>query len=190
MASFDDDLHHCLRVLKSGGTILYPTDTIWGIGCDATNEEAIKKVYAIKQRSHSKAMIVLTDGENKLHDYLEEIPSQLGKLISNATNPLTIIYPKAKGLALNLIAPDGSIAIRIVKDEFCKMLIREYGKPIVSTSANISGENFSGLFSGVSDAIRNAVDYVVLFRQYDTSVSKPSSIVRLGLDGEIEIIRE
>jgi L-threonylcarbamoyladenylate synthase len=186
----NNDIKKALEVLRAGGTILYPTDTIWGIGCDATNPEAVKKVYEIKQRSDSKSMLVLLDNAAFLSYYIENVPDIANELIEVADKPLTIIYSGAKNLANNLIAPDGSIGIRVVNDEFCKKLLTQFKKPLVSTSANISDKPSPANFYEIDEAIIHAVDYVVEWRQTDTSKSSPSSIIKLGVNGQIQIIRK
>ncbi len=185
-----DDLKKALEVLQNGGLILYPTDTIWGIGCDATNAEAVKKVYDLKQRKDSKSMLVLLDNDAKLQSYVEEVPEMAWSLIELTTKPLTIIYSNAKNLAANLLAEDKSVGIRITSEEFSKQLCSRFKKPIVSTSANISGEPSPQSFDEISDEIKSGVDYIVGYRQDETSNQAPSSIIKLGVDGEIKIIRE
>ena len=185
-----DDIKKALNVLKSGGVILYPTDTIWGIGCDATNAEAVKKVYEIKQRSDTKSMLVLLDNPAYLSFYIEKVPDIANELIDVTDKPLTIIYPGAKNLASNLIAADGTIGIRVVNDDFCKKLISQFKKPIVSTSANISEKPSPSNFSEIDNAIIEAVDYVVEWRQDDYTKCTPSGIIKLGVNGEIQIIRK
>ncbi|HSY76793.1 MAG TPA: L-threonylcarbamoyladenylate synthase [Bacteroidia bacterium] len=178
----------CASVLRSGGIILYPTDTIWGIGCDATNEAAVQKIFDIKQRPSSKSMIILVAEPHQVSFYAE-VPEVTKHLVEYAEKPLTIIYPKAKGIAKSLVAEDGTIAIRVVKDEFCKMIIHTIRKPLVSTSANISGESAPERFDDISDSIKDSVDYVVNLRQHETRKSNPSRIMKIGINGEIEIIR-
>jgi len=185
-----EDIKSALEVLKSGGIILYPTDTIWGLGCDATNEKAVAKIYEIKKRDDQKSMLVLLDNENKIPLYIKEMPEIAWDLIELADKPLTIVFPGAKNLAKNLISEDGSIGIRVSKDEFNKKLIERFRKPIVSTSANISGQVSPQNFDDISDEIINSVDYIVRWRQDDHTKSSPSSIVKLGIKGEIEIIRK
>ena len=185
-----EEIKKALEVLRSGGIILYPTDTIWGIGCDPTNEEAVKRVYEIKQREDSKSMLVLLDNPNKLNSYVEEVPEIAWDLIEFTDKPMTIIYPGAKNLAKNLIAPDGTIGIRITEEDFSNNLIFRFRKPIVSTSANISGEPSPQHFNDISEDLKNAVDYVVDWRQQETENPAPSSIIKLGLGGEIEILRK
>ncbi len=190
--NFESEVKNVVKVLSRGGTILYPTDTIWGIGCDATNAAAVDKVFNIKKRGAEKSLIILLDDAAKLRNYVEHVPTEALSLIENTEQPLTIIYPAAnkKRLAANMIVADGSIAIRVTKDEFCKMLIEEFGKPIVSTSANVSGENAPGNFREISNEIKQAVDYVVNYRQEEKSDPKPSVIIRIGQKGEIEFIRK
>jgi L-threonylcarbamoyladenylate synthase len=185
-----DDIKKALEVLKSGGIILYPTDTIWGIGCDATNEKAVEKIYKIKKREDSKSMLVLMENPALLERYVTEVPEIAWDLIEIATTPLTIIFSKAKNLAKNLIAEDGSIGIRFTKEAFSSQLLQRFRRPLVSTSANISGEKSPAYFNEISEEIRNQVDYVVEYRQDDHTPSQPSSIIKLGVGGQIEIIRK
>ncbi|MBN1598589.1 MAG: threonylcarbamoyl-AMP synthase [Bacteroidales bacterium] len=185
----NEEINKVVKVLQEGGIILYPTDTIWGIGCDATNRESVKRIYDLKKRVDSKAMIVLIDTEQRLGQCISEVPEIAWQLLQVADKPLTIIYPGAKNLADNLIAENGSIGIRIVQDEFCRNLIHRFKKPIVSTSANISGEKSPSIFTDISNKIIRGVDYVVRWRQNNTDTAKPSSILELGLHGEIKIIR-
>ena len=185
-----NDLKKALEVLHSGGIILYPTDTIWGIGCDATNEEAVKRIYAIKKREDSKSMLVLMENMNALERYVEEVPEIAYDLIEVTDKPMTIIYSGAKNLAKNLIAQDGSIGIRLTNEDFTRQLIQRFKKPLVSTSANISGETSPAFFDEISPKIIEAVDYVVEYRQDDRTPTNPSSIIKLGVSGEIQIIRK
>lgn len=187
---FREDIKEAVRVMRAGGIILYPTDTIWGLGCDATNEEAVKKIYALKQRPDSKSMLVLTDNEAKLDRIVDEVPEVAYNLIEVAEKPLTIIYSGAKNLAPNLIAQDGSVGIRITKEAFSKALCEAFRMPIVSTSANISGQPSAQNFSEISEEIKQGVDYIVKYRQNDLSKAKPSSIIKLEKGGVITIIRE
>ncbi len=186
----NEDIKNALAVLRAGGVILYPTDTIWGIGCDATNEEAVRRVYEIKRRADSKAMLVLIDSEAKLQGCVREIPDVAFDLIDLSEKPLTIIYSDAKNLAQNLIADDGSVGIRVTKEAFSKRLCEQFHKPIVSTSANVSGEPSPKNFAEISDEIKQAVDYIVRFRQDEIAKNVPSSIIKLGAHGEVKIIRE
>lgn len=184
------EINKALEVLQNGGIILYPTDTIWGIGCDATNEKAVQRIYEIKKRIDTKSMLLLIDLPQRIGSYVEEIPDVAWDLIDYSTKPLTIIYSGAKNLAKNVIADDGTIGIRVVQDEFCQKLINRLKKPIVSTSANISGENSPQKFDDISEEIKNAVDYIVDWRQEETKNQPPSSIIKLGVNGEVKIIRE
>nr|WP_297161362.1 L-threonylcarbamoyladenylate synthase [uncultured Dysgonomonas sp.] len=185
-----EDILKACEVMNAGGIILYPTDTIWGIGCDATNEDAVRKVYELKKRSDSKSMIVLIDIPVKLDYYLTEVPDMAWDLIEVSEKPLTIIYDKARHVAKNLIAEDGTLAIRVTQEKFSQELCKRFRKAIVSTSANVSGEPSPQNFSQISDIIKNGVDYIVGFRQEELSNPKPSSIIKLGLDGQVKIIRE
>ncbi len=185
-----EDINKALEVLRNGGIILYPTDTIWGIGCDATNEEAVKRIYQLKKRADSKSMLVLLDNDAKLNSYVTQVPELAWDLIDFTTKPTTIIYPNAKNLAPNLLAEDKSVGIRITKESFSNTLCQRFRKPIVSTSANVSGEQSPLHFGNISDEIKNGVDYIVLYRQEETSNPSPSSIIKLEIDGQIKIIRE
>ncbi len=189
MKPYQKDIEKAVEVLRKGGVILYPTDTIWGLGCDATNPQAVEKIYQIKQRPNTKSMLILLDSINKLMDYAY-VPSMAWELIKVSNNPLTIIYPEAKNLAPNLIAEDGTIGIRIVRDDFCRDLIRAFGKPIVSTSANISGKPAPANFKEISPEIKNKVDYIVKWRQNDMRKARPSSIIKLEKNNEVIIIRQ
>ena len=186
----NEDINKALEVLRSGGIILYPTDTVWGIGCDATNPDAVAKIYALKQRHDSKSMLVLVDAPMRIQSYIERIPDVAWDLIELTDKPLTIIYDKAKNLAPNLIADDGSIGIRVTSELFSKELCSRFKKPIVSTSANVSGKAAARFFAEVTADIVDGVDYVVQYRQDDTTPSKPSGIIKLGSGGEIKIIRQ
>jgi L-threonylcarbamoyladenylate synthase len=185
-----DDLEKALEILRNGGIILYPTDTIWGIGCDATNSEAVKRIYDLKKRADSKSMLVLMENVGRLSGYLNEIPDIAYDLIELTDKPLTIIYDGAKNLAANLIAEDGTIGIRVTEESFSKQLCSRFRKPIVSTSANISGEESPACFDDISDEIKQGVDYIVQYQQNDTSKTTPSGIIKLGVDGQIKVIRE
>lgn len=185
-----EDIKKAVEALQNGEIILYPTDTIWGLGCDATNEEAVEKIYKLKQRSDSKSMLVLVDSANRIPQYVDVMPDIAWDLIELTTKPLTIIYPKAKNLAQNLVAEDGSIGIRVASDEFCQKLIQRFKKPIVSTSANMSGELSPANFQEISKPIRTNVDYIVEHRQDDYSKSLPSGIIKLEEGGLVKVIRE
>lgn len=186
---FEDDINRCLEILKKGGTILYPTDTIWGLGCDATNSEAVKKIYAIKKRDDSKSLIVLVADERDILQLVAAPDLQAFDYLAEQDRPTTMIFDGAIGLPDNLVAADGSIAIRMVQDEFCRHLIRRLRKPLVSTSANISGEPSPQSFADVSSAIKEQVDYIVRWRQEDTTTAVPSRIVKWSGDGGVTIIR-
>ena len=184
-----EEISKTLKVLNEGGLILYPTDTIWGIGCDATNSDAVKKIYDLKKRMDSKSMLVLVDNDETLNRYVDDIPEVAFELIEAADRPLTIIYDHPVGVAPNLLAEDGSLGIRITEDPFCRELCRRLRKPLVSTSANISGQKSPSNFSQISEEIKNGVDYVVEYRQNEQSASKPSNIIKLSDGGVIKIIR-
>jgi len=177
------------EVILSGGIILYPTDTIWGIGCDATRPEAVQRIYELKQRKDNKSMLVLVDGIRMLKKYLTKVPAQAQELLTRATKPTTIIYPGARHLAKNLVAVDGSIGIRIVADPFCKKLIGYSGSPLVSTSANISGEPSPLLFKEIKGNILHRVDHVVNWRQDEKDPSRSSAIIKLEKEGGVSVIR-
>lgn len=186
----NEDLKAALEVLQKGGVILYPTDTIWGIGCDACNEAAVKRVYDIKNRIDSKSMLVLMENAALIERYVSEVPDIAYDLMELAVKPLTIIFDGARGLAGNLVAEDGSIGIRITSEAFSSELIRRFKRPIVSTSANISGKPSPGCFGEIDQQIVDSVDYVVKYRQDDTQKAVPSGIIKLGRGGEVKIIRE
>jgi len=185
----EKEIAKCVEVMVRGGTILYPTDTIWGIGCDATNEEAVEKIYMLKKRASVKSLIILLAGVEDIPGYIETIPEIAFDLMKSVTKPLTIIYPNARNLPKNVVAEDNSIAIRIVKEEFCNRLIRAFGKPIVSSSANISGERPPLVFKMIPKEIINGVDYVVKLYQDRLQEIKPSRIIKLNENGEFNIIR-
>jgi L-threonylcarbamoyladenylate synthase len=186
---FNTDIEACLRVLESGGLILYPTDTIWGIGCDATNEAAVEKIFTLKKRIETKALIVLIADERSLLQYVASPHIEVFDYIQGVSKPTTIIYENAIGLAGNLLAEDGSVGIRICADEFCKHLIKRFRKPIVSTSANVSGFPPPKVFSDIDIAVKQGVDYVVHYRQDDMTPVEPSAIVKCGKDGRFTILR-
>ena len=197
-----DDLQAALRVLRSGGIIVYPTDTVWGIGCDATNEEAVKRIYGLKQREDSKSMLVLLDSPAKLPYYVGEVPDTAWTLLdavrdteipeyrdTEEIKPLTIIYPNARNMASNLIAEDGSVGIRITNEPFSKALCEQLRHPIVSTSANISGHPAARFYAEIEQAILDGADYVCRFRREDDVPCEPSSIIKIHNDGSFKIIR-
>ena len=185
----NEDIKKALEVLKQGGIILYPTDTIWGIGCDATNEEAVEKIYAIKQRDKNQSMLILLDNPGKLQAYIQDVPDIAWDLFDLADKPLTIIFNNAKNLAPNLINSDGTIGIRVTIEDFSRQLCMRFRKPIVSTSANITGQPAPQKFNEIDPEIINLVDYVVEYRQDELYKQTPSSIIKLGSGGEINIIR-
>lgn len=182
-------LNKALDVLKNGGTLLYPTDTIWGIGCDATNPEAIKKIFDIKKRDTSKSMIILVDNEKRLQD-LVDVPEMAWEIIDVSEKPITLVYDNPKGLPKELLAEDGSIGIRMVKDQFCKRLIGKLNKPIVSTSANFSGDKSPLKYDDISQEIINLVDYAVEENRDKISEYSGSSVIKIWSDGRIKVLRE
>ena len=185
-----EDIKKACQVMREGGVILYPTDTIWGIGCDATNEDAVRRVYEIKQRQDRKALLVLVDSSVKVDFYVQDVPEVAWDLIDLADKPLTIIYSGARNLAANLLAEDGSVGIRVTNEDFSKRLCQQFRKAVVSTSANISGQPSPRNFSEISEEVKSAVDYIVGYRQEEMSNPKPSSIIKLDKGGVIKIIRE
>ncbi len=186
----EEEIKNAIEVLRKGGTILYPTDTVWGIGCDARNKDAVAKIFKIKQREEYKSMVVLVCNETMINRHVKEVPEAAWELLESAEEPLTIIYPDGRMLAEKIIAADGSVGIRLVKDQFCNTLIHKFGKPIVSTSANISGENAPSSFNEIKLDILNKVDYIVNFRQNEINNTKPSTIIKMALNGEFKIIRK
>lgn len=188
-AQQESEIVQCLKTLSAGGLILYPTDTVWGIGCDATNADAVKKVYQLKQRDDSKAMIVLIDSADHLDHYVVDVPMIARELIDVAVKPLTIIYEGAYNLAPNVLGDQDSVGIRIPNDEFCHRLCERFGKPIVSTSANVSGHPTAKTFADIDASIVQGVDYAVQYRRDDTSRHQPSNIILLSRDGTFKIIR-
>jgi len=188
--NYQEDIKKAVEVLRNGGLIAYPTDTIWGIGCDATNIAAVKKIYDLKKRDDHKSMLVLVDNVARLNSYVEEVPDLAYDLIDVADKPLTIIYPQGKNLAKNLLADDGSIGIRVTNESFSRALCQSFRKPVVSTSANISGEAAPKNFRDISEVVLQGVDYVVKYRQDDFNNPAPSGIIKLGVDGQVQVIRE
>jgi len=185
-----EDLNQALETLKAGGIILYPTDTIWGIGCDATNPEAVQKIISLKGRGSDKSLLILLANENRIDSYVREVPEVAYELIEASEKPLTIIYSNAKNLAANVVAPDGTIGIRIVKHPFCEQLLQRFRKPIVSTSANISGAASATSFNEISAEILEGVDYTVQYGQLDTRSNQPSTIMKIDPSGKFEFIRK
>ncbi len=185
----EEDIRNAVEVLKKGGVILYPTDTVWGIGCDATNAEAVAKVYAIKRRDDSKALICLVDSDARLQRYVRNVPNVAWELLDAAVKPTTVILDGAVNLAPNLIADDGSIALRITKEPFSKELCYRFQKALVSTSANISGEPAAQNYRDISEELLQSVDYVCWSRRNEHKPHTPSSIIKLGPTGEVTVIR-
>ncbi len=187
--NFDSDIEEAITVLNSGGIILYPTDTVWGIGCDATNAGAVAKIYALKKRSDEKSMIVLMADENEITKYVTQPNPKIFDYIKGIHKPTTFIYEGGTNLAKNMIQADGTIGIRLTSDPFCKKLINSFGKPLVSTSANISGYPAPAIFEDVDYEIKSGVNYIVQHRQDDLTAASPSAIVKLNADGSLTIIR-
>ena len=185
---FEKDIQECLAILKNGGIILYPTDTIWGIGCDATNMNAVEKIFQLKNRADEKALIVLVADEREIMKYVANADLRVFDYLQQQSKPTTVVYDGAIGLADNLIGRDGSVAIRICKEVFCKHLIKRFRKPIVSTSANISGQPAAKFFEEINDQIKNTVDYIVKYRQDDKTIASPSAVIKWN-NGVITILR-
>ena len=183
------EIDKTIAVLKEGGLILYPTDTVWGIGCDATNEEAVQKIYKLKQRADSKALICLVANDFMLENHVHTVPELAYDLIDLASKPMTIVYDSPKSVAKNLVADDNTLGIRVATDQFCQYLINKFKQPIVSTSANVSGQPTPKSFSEISDVILKGVDYVVNLNRETTS-SSASTIIKLSNDGTVKVIRE
>lgn len=186
---FQKDIENCLAVLQAGGLILYPTDTIWGIGCDATNPDAVKKIFSLKQRAETKSLIVLMADERDVLKYTSQPDLRVFDFLHTVQKPTTVIYEGAVGLADNLTGPDGTVAIRLTEDPFCRHLIKRFRKPVVSTSANISSQPAPAFFSEVADPIKKGVDMIVQYRQDDTAPRQPSAIVKWNRDGSVTFIR-
>lgn len=185
-----EDIRAAVQTLRQGGLILYPTDTIWGIGCDASNEEAVRRIFQLKQREDSKAMICLVDSADRMQRYLRQVPDVAWDLVEFADKPLTLILDGAVNLAPSLIAEDGSIGLRVTKENISHELCYRFQKAVVSTSANISGQPSPACFDEIVDEIKQGVDYIMRSRQNDLSKSKPSQIIKLSLDGQVRIIRK
>ncbi len=186
---YDEDLRAAVKTLREGGIVLYPTDTVWGIGCDATNPEAVAKVFALKQRAEAKSMLVLVDSPMRAQAYVSEIPDVAYDMMELSDKPLTLILDGAKNLAHNLIAEDGSVGIRVTNEKFSHDLCYRFSKPVVSTSANISGHPSAATWAEIEQEIKNGVDYAVNYRRDDSTKAKPSSIVKLKANGEVTVIR-
>lgn len=186
---FEEDLKKAIDCMRSGGIILYPTDTVWGIGCDARNSEAIKKIFALKKRSESQSLLVLVNNFKEVEQLTDEIPEIAYELIEAAVNPITIIYDSASGVAPELIAPDGSLGIRVTHEKFSNELCKRFKGPVVSTSANVHGEKTPTTFREISSKIIEGVDYVVRYRKDDSKEASPSNIIKLEKNGVIKLIR-
>jgi L-threonylcarbamoyladenylate synthase len=186
---FEDDILHCLEILRQGGIILYPTDTIWGIGCDATNAEAVKKIFLLKKRPETRSMIVLLADPRDINRYVSRPQPYIAQYLEKTTRPTTVIYEGALSLAENLISEDGSVAIRIVREDFCRHLIKRFKRPLVSTSANISGQESPLNYAGIANEIIQGVDYVVKYRQREDVPAKASTLIRFTQSGEPVVLR-
>jgi L-threonylcarbamoyladenylate synthase len=188
--TFAEDIKNCLRVLRQGGVILYPTDTVWGLGCDPSSRDAVEKIFSIKERHESKSLILLADSVSMVQRYVKEIPDAAFQIIDVTDKPLTIVYPGAKNLAEGIASDDGSVGIRITSDDFCARLIGDFCKPVVSTSANRSGELTPSCFDEIPADIIRSVDYAVSYRRNDQHRHKPSPVIKIGLNGVISILRK
>ncbi len=189
MTDFEDDIVHCLEVLRNGGLLLYPTDTIWGLGCDATNAEAVLKIYQLKKRPEEKSLVILMAGQKDIFKYITQPNPAVPDYLKTTTKPTTVIYEGATGLAENAVNKDGTVAIRITADTFCSQLIKRFKRPLVSTSANISGDVAPAVFDAIKPQIKSGVDYIVKHRRDDLRVVEPSSIIKFNRDGSVHIIR-
>ena len=189
MVDFENDIKNCVAALQQGGTILYPTDTVWGLGCDALNEAAVDKIFAIKQRPKEKSMIILLADARDVIQYVAAPPPDIIAIIEGFERPTTVIYQGALGFPDNVVNQDGSIAIRVTTDPFCKALIKRLRRPLISTSANISGQPTPPIYSMIDKAVIGGVNYVVKHRQDDSAIAAPSRIVKMNDDGEMEVIR-
>ena len=185
----NQEVANALEVLQNGGIILYPTDTVWGIGCDASNEKAVTKIYELKKRAETKSMIVLVNGEKLMHNTFKEIPEVAWQIIDLSEKPTTLVLDKPQNIALNLVAEDNTLAVRLVKETFCYKLIEKLKKPLVSTSANISGNATPNTYSEISNEIKNGVDYIVNLSR-EKKCGNPSTIIKIGLDNVVKIIRK
>jgi L-threonylcarbamoyladenylate synthase len=188
-STFQDDLEHCLQTLHTGGLILYPTDTVWGIGCDATHPAAVSKVFALKRRAETKSLIVLLADQRDILKYTSHPDPAIFDYLHTTRRPTTVIYDGPLGLADNLAGPENTIAIRLVAEPFCKHLIKRFRKPIVSTSANLSGQPTPSVFSEIGDEIKQGVDYIVRHRRDDNRPAEPSSVVKWERNGTLTVIR-
>lgn len=190
ITDFEEDVRNCVKVLREGGIILYPTDTIWGLGCDATNQPAVEKIFGIKERHESKSLIILVNSTTMLERYIREIPDAALQITEVSDQPITIIYPGCKNLAPSVIAEDGSAGIRITVDDFCTEMITRFRKPVVSTSANKSGTTTPAFFDEITEEIISAADYVVKYRQQDRQKRQASPVIKVELNGVVRIIRK
>jgi L-threonylcarbamoyladenylate synthase len=190
MIDFENDVTASLEVLRNGGVILYPTDTIWGLGCDATDQTAVKKIFALKQRPEQKSLVILMADVRDLLKYVAHTPPDIADIIANFDRPTTVIYEGALDLAPNVINEDGTIAIRIVQEPFCRHLVKRLRKPLVSTSANVSGQPSPTSFADIDPVLKSGVDYAVNYRQNDLTPSRPSRIIKMMKDGSVQVIRE
>jgi L-threonylcarbamoyladenylate synthase len=186
--NFENDIENSLQALKNGGLILYPTDTVWGIGCDATDEKAVERIYKLKKRNDEKAMIVLLADEKEILQHVAAPDLSLFDYLDKTTKPTTVVYDGAIGFPENLTGKDGSVAIRLCRDNFCRHLLKRFRKPLVSTSANISGQPAPKIFKEISEEIKNGVDYIVRYRQHDEIPSMPSSVIKWE-NGQVIILR-
>jgi L-threonylcarbamoyladenylate synthase len=187
---FGEDIKNALKVLRAGGVILYPTDTVWGLGCDATNAGAVRKIFEIKKRSDAKSLIVLVNSAAMLTRYVDSPPEVALQMAEWSEKPLTVVYDKGRSLAEGVASSDGSVGVRICSEPFCDALIDALRKPLISTSANISGEDAPAIFDEISEEIISAVDYVCLYRQDDRSKASPSSIIKVSANGAVKILRQ
>ena len=187
---YDEDIKKALAVMRKGGVILYPTDTVWGLGCDSTNANAVERIFQIKKRADSKSLIILVNSIDMLTRYVSDIPAIALDMAEISDTPLTIVYDKGRSLAQGVTAEDGSVGIRLCQDPFCDDLITALRKPLVSTSANITGELPPAVFDEISEEIKNDVDYICQYRQDDRSRVKPSSVIRISSNGAVKILRE
>jgi L-threonylcarbamoyladenylate synthase len=187
---YDEDIRNALTALKAGKVILYPTDTVWGLGCDPTNAEAVGNIFRIKQRADSKSMIVLVNSTDMLQRYVSDVPEVALDMVELTDTPLTVVYDKGKSFAPGITAEDGSVGVRLCLDPFCDDLITSFRKPLVSTSANISGQPSPAIFDEISDEIKGAVDYICQYRQNDRTRLKPSSVIKISSNGAVKILRE
>ena len=188
-SEFADDIRNALKALRAGGVILYPTDTVWGLGCDATDAEAVRKIYEIKKRASGKSLIVLVNSAGMLTRYVDQPPEVALQMAELSDKPLTIVYDRGRSLAEGVASADGSVGVRISHDPFCDELITALRHPLVSTSANLSGGDAPANFDEIEDEVKASVDYICLWRQDDRSRAKPSSVIKVSRDGIVKILR-